>query len=89
MWTWNVEIFAYMVDLSDARGIGVDASFDVSNYGVVAPGGFPEFIHYFEILVCNGITFVVLLVNVSASVRVIRVESADLWLLGMTKVPSC
>lgn len=47
VWSGDAEVFAYVVDGSDAAGVGVDASVDVANYGIVSPGGFEEFVHYF------------------------------------------
>lgn len=62
MWSGDVEVFAFMVDLADATWVGVDSSFAVADDCVLAPGGFPEFVGYFDVFFSDGIAVVVLVI---------------------------
>jgi hypothetical protein len=60
MWSGDVEVFADVVDLSHACWVGVDAALAVEGYGVLAPGGLPQLVGYFDVLFGEEVAVVVL-----------------------------
>ena len=60
VWAGDSEIFPFVVDLPYSIWHGVDAFFPIQYYGVVAPGGFEELVHYFHVLFGLGVAVVVL-----------------------------
>lgn len=56
----HVEVFADVVDLTHAGWVGVDAALAVEGYGILAPGGLPEFVGYFDVFFGEEVAVVVL-----------------------------
>jgi hypothetical protein len=56
----NVEVFADVVDLSHACWVGVDAALAVESYGVLAPGGLPQLVGYFDVFFGEEVPVVML-----------------------------
>ena len=58
--TGDFEVFALVVDFTDPVWFGVDAALAVQDDGIGAPGGFPEFVGYLDVFLCDGVAVVVL-----------------------------
>lgn len=87
VWAGHFEVLALVVDLADARGLGVYAALAVEHHGVGPPGGFPEFVGDFDVFLGDGVAVVVL-----GWVRTCSGSGCMytyVWLVGMPHVTGC
>ena len=82
MWPGNSKVFPVVVDLPDARWLGVDASLSIEDNGVRAPGRLPEFVGYLDIFLRYSISVVVVWL-----LRMTQVSSSRIKISG-DDVPS-